>query len=261
MRESTNQLSELRRKIAGIEHRRVAGSPALASLGHTSIDSQLDGGLAVGGLHEVFAAEKEDIGSAAGFAAMIALRVARQGAPIIWLRQQNAETYGGKLHAPGLIEMGVDPARIILGVLPDALTILRVAVEVVRCPQVGLVVVELWRMPRVLDLTASRRLAVAAETSGVTALLLRIEAEPAPSAAQTRWQVASAASTPLEANAPGHPALEIGLLRQRGRPAGARWRVEWDRDRACFREPTLSGVVVPLPVCGSAEGAHLRRTA
>lgn len=263
MRESADHLSELRRKIAGIEHQRLAKSPALAPLGHTAIDSHLGGGLAVGRLHEIFAAEQGDVGSATGFAAMVALRMGRPDGAIVWLRQQDIEVREGQLHAPGLIEIGLNPSRILLGVIPDALGLLRAAAEVVRCPQVGVAVIELWRMPRVLDLTASRRLAVACEVSGVTALMLRVEAEPAPSAALTRWQVGSAASAPLEANAPGHPVLEISLLRQRGRPAGARWQVEWNRDRLCFREPgfpepALSGLVVPLPWRGSAEGQPFR---
>ena len=45
-------------------------------------------------------------------------------------------------------------------------------------------------------LTATRRLMLSAETSGVTVLSVRIGAEPAPSAAATRWGVAAAPSTP-----------------------------------------------------------------
>src|SRR3546814_10143689 len=70
---------------------------------------------------------------------------------------------------------------LILCLLPDPLAVLRAAADVVRCPEAGVAVVELWRNPRQLDLTASRRLALAAETSGVTVLLLRVSALPAPS--------------------------------------------------------------------------------
>src|SRR3546814_10246605 len=63
--------------------------------------------------------------------------------------------------------------------------LLRAAAEIVRCDEVGVAVIELWRQPRPLDLTASRRLAVAAEASGVTALMLRIDAAPTPSAARS----------------------------------------------------------------------------
>src|SRR3546814_11674827 len=80
-----------------------------------------------------------------------------------------------------------------------------------------------------LDLTASRRLALAAEKSGTTLLLLRTGADPVPSAAQTRWSVASAPSRAFAANAPGTPTFDITLLRQRSGPSGTSWRLEWNR--------------------------------
>jgi protein ImuA len=77
--------------------------------------------------------------------------------------------------------------------------------------------------------------------------LLRLEAEPLPSAADTRWAVSAAPSRPLEADAPGPPMFEIELLRRRSGPSGMRWRLEWDRDQIIFREPANSGAVVSLP--------------
>lgn len=248
MFESVDFLPALRRKIASIEGRRSVAASELAPTGHDGIDGALGGGLARGRLHEVFAINAADASSSAGFVAMLALRLS---GPLVWLRAESAETWGGRLYASGLCEIGVDPATLILGLLPDPLAVLHAAADVVRCSDVGVAVIELWRMPRLLDLTATRRLALAAEASGVTALLLRVDAEPAPSAAHTRWAVRAAASTPLEANAPGHPALEVELLRQRGRPAGGGWLVEWDREQAIFREQrigvaALSGAVFPL---------------
>lgn len=250
MAESVDRLSALRRQIAGIERPRAVAAMDVATTGHGEIDAALGGGVARGRLHEVFAVDPADASNAAGFAAMLALRL---GGPMVWLRAEAAEARGGRLHAHGLGEIGFDPAQMIMAVLPDPLTVLRASADVVRCSEVGVTVIELWRMPRELDLTASRRLAVAAEASGVTALMLRAEAEPAPSAAHTRWGVRSAASTPLEANAPGHPAMAVELLRQKGRPAGGRWLVEWDREQAIFREQRHEGTapsraVVPLPV-------------
>ena len=84
-------------------------------------------------------------------------------------------------------------------------------------------------------------------------------AEPGPSAAQTRWSIAAAASVALEADAPGLPVLDLALLRQRGRPAGDRWRLEWDRDQICFRQPAPSGAVVPLAPGRSLAGDARRR--
>lgn len=250
--ESVDALCALRNRIARIEGLRPAEAPLHAALGVDSLDQALGGGLARGRLHELFAADPADGPGAAGFAAMLVRLALPAGAPLLWLRLEDAERIGGRLSAPGLAQIGLDPARLVLLVLRDPVMLLRAAADVVRCSQVGAAVIELWRQPRALDLTASRRLAVAAEESGVTALMLRVDAEPSPSAAHTRWQVASAPSIALEADAPGHPAFDIRLLRQRGRPDGGRWRLEWQRERAAFGEAPLPGVVVPAAAGGSA---------
>lgn len=202
--------------------------------GHAGIDRSLGGGMLRGRVHEVFAVDAADASSATGFVAMLALLF---GGGVVWLREEGNQQRHG-LNVLGLAEIGLDPAKLILGLPPDPLALLCAAADVARCPGVGVAVVEIWRDPRVLDLTATRRLALAAETSGVTVLLLRVAGVPAPSAAQTRWVVQSATSLPMEANAPGRPAFDIALVRQRGRPAGLDWRVEWDRDRAVFIDPT-----------------------
>lgn len=254
--ESVSALCALQRKIAGIGTHREDSVPV--PLGYAGLDAALGGGLARGRLHEVFAAEAGENASAAGFVAMLACLVSSGNAPLFWLREEAAGRQGF-LHAPGLNEIGVDPARMVLVVLPDPVALLRAAVDVVRCAAVGAAVIELWRRPRALDLTASRRLALAAEASGVTPLLLRIEAEPGPSAAQTRWSVSAAPSVALEAGAPGKPAFTAELLRQRGRPDGGCWHLEWDRDRACFDAAPLSGAMVPPAAGGSLAQGEWRR--
>jgi protein ImuA len=239
-------LASLRRRIARLEQSRPSLAVSRAATGHAGIDTALGGGLALGRLHEAFAAEPGDAASASGFAALAACLTARDG-PVVWLRE--AETQArARLHGPGLAELGLDPARLVLGVPPTPLDLLRAAADVVRCPAVSVAVIELWRSPRPLDLTASRRLAMAAEASGVTALLLRIAAEPAPSAAQTRWRVAAAPSSALDADAPGLPTFDLELMRQRGGPEGSRWQVEWNRDSRTLAPAAapLLGAVVPL---------------
>lgn len=242
---SASSLASLRRRIARLERQRPTSDWARAPTSHAAIDAALGGGVALGRLHELFAAEPGDAGAATGFAAMLASLAARDG-PVVWLREAEAEARG-RLHGPGLAELGLDPARLVLGVPREPLDLLRAAADVLRCAPIGVAVIELWRQPRSLDLTASRRLAVAAESSGVTALLLRIAAQPAPSAAQTRWRVAAAPSTALEADAPGLPALDLELMRQRSGPEGLGWRVEWNRDTRSFVPAApLPGAVVPL---------------
>lgn len=264
MGESAIKLSALRRHVAGITLRQAPGA-VLFQTGHGPLDAALGGGLACGRLHELFAASADDAASAAGFAAMLALRALAPGKALLWLRTDSAERRSGCFHAPGLAELGGDPDAVLLALAPDDVALLRCAADAARCAGLGVMIAECWGHPRALDLTASRRLALAAEKSGVTLLLLRIDAEVTPSAADTRWRVGAAPSQALEANAPGPVALEIELLRRRAGPAGMRWRVEWDRDQRIFRrirEPALSGAVVPLPANRPAwDSAFLRRTA
>ena len=217
------------------------------STGHEGFDAAFGGGLARGRVHELFALEADDAASAAGFAAMLALRAGRQGAPVLWLRTDDAARRGGRLYAPGLAELGSDPDALIVGQAPDPVALLRGAADAARCGGLPALIVECWGKCPALDLTASRRLALAAEGTGTTVIMLRADAEPVPSAAETRWSVRAAGSNGLEADAPRLPLFEIELLRRRAGPAGSRWRMEWDRDRCEFREPALPGDLVPLP--------------
>lgn len=256
---SIESLPLLKRHLARIERRHKTAGVAVAHArtGHDGLDHALGGGLLRGRVHELFVADPGESGSGAGFAGVLARRL---GGELLWLREEAAERNMGRLHAAGMAEIGFDPAGLILGVLPDAAAVLRSAADALRCSALGAVVIELWGDPRPLDLTATRRLALAAEGTGVTALLLRIGGHEAPSAAQTRIGVAPAPSTALAANAPGHPAWRIELLRQRGRPDGGVWRVEWDRVRGALRDQghdeTVSGAVVPLSADRPAGPIH-----
>lgn len=252
MRESVDHLARVRRKVAGIAGLGRSHSEARFETGHPGFDAAFEGGLARGRVHELFALEPGDAASAAGFAAMLALCARRGAEPLLWLRTDQSERSGGGLYAPGLAELGGDPASLVIGHAPDPVSLLRGAADSARCAGLMAVIVECWGKCPALDLTASRRLALAAERSGTTVLMLRADAEPVPSSAETRWAVRAAASNGLEANAPGLPAFEIELLRRRAGPAGSRWRMEWDRDRCMFREPSLPGDLVSLPSSGSA---------
>ena len=210
--------------------------------------ASLDRALARGRVHEVYAAEPDDAAAAIGFAMALATGFSDEGQhPALWLRQVRAMRLGGVLQAQGWAELGGAPGTALLSVVPEAMALLRATVDALRCPALGVVIAESWGAMRELDLTASRRLALAAEKSGVPLLLLRIDAVPVPSAAQTRWEVASAPSQALPGHAPGGPVFDITLLRQKSGPCGMNWRLEWDRDRRIFREAPLSGRVVPVP--------------
>ncbi len=225
----SDPLAALRQRMAVIERQHrpegaVAHGEPVAT-GHAEIDAALGGGLARGRLHELFATAVDDGPSATGFAAMLAVRF---GGELIWLRQNRAEKRSGRLYAHGLSELGLDPAKVIMVLVDEPLQLLRAAADSIACAAGCTVIVELWQNPRELDLTASRRLAIAAADAGVALLMLRIDAEPQPSAAWTRWRIAAAPSVPLEADAPGLTALTLELTRHRQGPQNRRWDVVWD---------------------------------
>lgn len=227
---------------------------AWLSFGSEDLDARLGGGLAMAALHEFYAAS--DGPAAAALALLLALRCDRAG-PLVWLREDRAR-HDGRPYGLGLAELGHDPARLLLVQVPDTLALLRAGAEAVACAAVAVVILEPWGKATAVDLTASRRLAMAAARSGVPALLLR-QGQPVPSAAQSRWQVATAPSTALAANAPGAPAFDISLLRHRSGITDLSARLEWDRDRARFATP-LPGAAPAASAqrAGAAPGAERR---
>ena len=213
-------------------HAESIAPPARFSLGVDRLDAALGGGLAQARLHEIWPAATDDAPCAAGFALMLALRASGEKGTIIWIGQETGR--GGALYPPGLMELGIDPARILFVATPDEKALLRVAGDVVRSPAAAVAVLAPAGPAPLLDLTASRRLTLFAERSGTTTILLRTADPQAPSAATTRWRVTAAPSQALEANAPGHPAFALDLVRQRGGAPSLDWQLEWDRDRARF---------------------------
>lgn len=242
-------MAALRHALSLLEQGSVRSAPELFPLGAESIDESLGGGLARGALHEVYAAKGvADAASVAGFGLGVAMRAAGQERSLLWVRQAYSDTEAGWLYGAGLSAFGIDPARVVLVRARDPTSVLRAAAEGARCAALGAVIVEMWGEPAVLDLRASRRLALSAQRSGLALLMIRLGAEPAPSAATTRWLVSARASRALEANAPGRPAFHLRLLRHRAGIADRQWLLEWDRDQLSFSDPApLSRAVVPVP--------------
>ena len=197
---STAPLIDLQDRIRRIE-RGSARRHGVLPFGVTAIDGALPGGgLALGALHEILGAgvDEEDGAAAAGFAAGIAGRLGI--GLVLWCLKQR------DLYGPGLAAHGLDPARIAIVRAARDDDILWALEEGLRTQGVAAVVGEIGRLPMV----ASRRLQLAAERSGIPALVLRrwrTGAEAAaertrPSAAVTRWRIAPLPSLP-EADEPG----------------------------------------------------------
>lgn len=237
---------------------RMVSTPALPpsaaealGFGAPAVDAWLNGGLRRDGVHEFYAAPEGERGAAAALALLLGARACAGARPLMWLRIAGGKP-GGQPYAPGLSELGIDPDAVLLMDLPDIAGLLVAGVESVRHGGIGAVVLEAHGRAPQLDLTASRRLALAAERSGTTVLVVRSGAPPLPSAAHSRWEVASAPSVPLAANAPGHPVFDLRLLRQRRGRDGLHVQLEWNREQAAFCAP-LSGRPSAVPAGGTAD--------
>lgn len=263
MDESALSVSLLRQRIAALNRDACAAPEDRFATGHAALDRAMGGGLARGRLHELFGVEGGHMASVTGFALMLALcACGASNRPLLWLRSRATEALAGAIHAPGLMELGLDPDRLILGRMPDTLMLLRCAADAARCGGLGAVLIEVGGNPAALDLTATRRLALAAERSGTVPLLLRLDGRVDPSAADTRWSVAPALSlSASDIDAPGAPAFDIRLLRRRSGPDGLAWRLEWNSERCCFEAgedgSALPGVV-PAAVAHRSAGAPIR---
>ncbi len=203
-------------------------------LGHDEIDLCLRGGLQHGVLHEVFSASGHEA-AATGFVAGLAARVAADK-HLFWIRQDFSTHEFGELSPTGLVELGLDPARLFLLSVANASDGLRAANDALSCAALGTIVIEIPGSPKILDLVASRRLTLAATQKSVTAFLLRLGAQPDTSTAETRWLV-RAATSQIQNEDWGYPAFEIDLIRNRHGKTG-HWFMEWNCDERTFQSST-----------------------
>src|SRR5207237_9902054 len=94
------------------EAHRGSYSARRAALGRAEVHSILQGGLALGAMHEVFAEAGRQSGAATGFVAGLAGRAAARR-PLVWVRQDFTEIESGALSVSGLVELGLDPRFIV----------------------------------------------------------------------------------------------------------------------------------------------------
>jgi protein ImuA len=197
---------------------------AAAPLGLPEIDRLLpDGGLLTGALHEVEAGPTPSgrvaphDGAALGFTAFLLSRLGL--GTLLWCRQPAGADM--PLYAPAIASW-FDPARLLMITARREEDLFWAMEEGLRTPGIAAVVGE----TRAADPTAGRRLSLAAEKTGVPALLLRPQPAPPQSVCTTRWRVAAAPSVALE------PRWQVELRRNRfGMPSADEtpsWLLEWN---------------------------------
>jgi protein ImuA len=177
--------------------------------------------LVLGALHEVAGGGNGAIDGAAA-ALFVAGIAARTRGHVLWCVSRL------DLFAPALAQAGLAADRVIYVEAGDDKAVLACFEEALRHRKLGAVIAEVSR----LSMTASRRLQLAAEGSGVIGLALRrwrrqVEAAEfrQPTASTTRWRVSALPSTPLPVPGMGRARWRLQLVRCR-RGESAEFEVE-----------------------------------
>ncbi|MEI8153032.1 MAG: DNA repair protein [Hyphomicrobiales bacterium] len=235
-------LNQLRQTLAGIDPShapRLAGVERLVTI-DAPIDAILGGGLSCGAFHEFAPKAPMHLAATSGFATALAARASGDRRQMLWITTDYAAGEGGGPYGPGIDLFGMTSARLLMLRVAKPVDVLWAMEEALRCRALACVIAELTADGAAADLTATRRLALAAR-EGVSAqnsgfgLLIRHKATAMPSAAATRWEIAAAPSRPDAYGGLGRARFDLSLCKNRRGPSG-RWIIEWDHHERAFQQ-------------------------
>ncbi|MGI6856881.1 ImuA family protein [Mesorhizobium sp. 1B3] len=223
--------------------------------GAEHLDAALGGGLPDAALTEIHGPDPRDAGAAAGFALGMAGLARRRHAerPVLWIGAGEAFSEAGFPYAPGLLAFcGLSPGDLLVCDIRKLADALWIAEEAARLSELSAVFLEVRGNPRILDLTATRRLHRRAQIAGRPVFLLRQSAGAEPTAAPFRLLVSAAPATPRSTVAGplpgsiGQAAYAVTLDKSRSALAG-QFVLEWNPHELAFQErrPEDPGSMVP----------------
>lgn len=192
------------------------------------------GGLPVGCIHEVKGAS---LASALAFSSILSARIAGDQGNIVYIAPDRS------LYPLGLLPYGMRLDQVLLVSVRRSQNLSWAVMEALRCSQVRAVMTVL----NGAELTASRRLQLAAESSGATGFLLGHVTSAPIAAPITRWKVSSHVGKPEQRF--DEPAWTLDLLYCRGGRPGS-WTIEWRNQRLS----TLFNRLTPQTTCKALAG-------
>ena len=199
--------------------------------GIVEIDARLCGGLALGALHEIAAADFRAVPAAWGYLLALMACVDRKGV-VVWPLVPGGAF--GVPYARGLKSFGLDPRDFLMVRCRHERDAAWTMEEALRAG-VGAVV---GARTRGMDLTASRRLQLAAQHSGTPIFLLRGHDDRQQSAAVSRWRVSAMRGARDRFGLFGEPRWRVTLDYAKGGRTGE-WVVEWDYETLRLRLPAV----------------------
>ncbi len=209
-----------------------------------------------------------DLGSAIGFALALAARAAhppslslrrdgraepklpgsegwQAGKSLAWITTDFAALEAGGTYGLGCDLFGLPARDLVLVKVARAADALWAMEEALKCRALSAAVVELPADAPLADLTATRRLTLAAREGGAFGFLLRHRGSALTSSAETRWRVAAAAAQPDRFGGLGRASFVLTLHKNRRGPTG-RWPIAWNHHERAFEALPL-GVAAAAP--------------
>jgi protein ImuA len=250
-----DRLCRLRQAIENIQHFQFDRERPPLALGAADADSMLGGGLSFGALHETAPERPGDFGAACGFTLALACLAAKDGGETLWIQTDFARYEGGALYGTGFDLFGLLSQRLLVLRARRAVDALFAMEEALKCRAVASVIAEL--PDDSADLTATRRLSLAARDHCGLGLLLRHRSSSMPSAAMTRWNVAAASGPRDDFGGIGITNFLLSLVKNRRGPCG-RWNVAWNHHACGFVPQSFADKADSLGVAAApADGSPL----
>jgi protein ImuA len=173
-------------------------------------------------LHELCPAGPGAEAAAIGFGLGLA---SAWGGQVFWAGEEGVFAEEGAPYPPGLAQFGLDLKRLIVIRAAKREEVMWAAEEALSASG-AVVICSLSGRGKPLNLKATRRLLLFAERNHARCLLVRPLAEA--SAAWTRWRVSPAQSS--------DDPYELGLMRNRAGPSGARYTIQWSAHARRFAD-------------------------
>ena len=244
MQQHLNIIRALQQSVYAIDGTRerlaVEGSGKRLGLGIPEIDILLGGGLALNDLHEIRCSLSRDIGAMCGFMLGLLCRI-EKGRPVIWISEPSVSLNAGTLYPDGFSYFGFD-ASCLVNIQPMHLKdALWATGEAAKVGSLAAAVFHLAGNPEAFDLSASRKLMLRSQKSGVPLFVLRQSGREEASSAATRWHVKPSSSLPDEDfdRGVGNTRLTLTLEKNRNGQTG-QWTIAWNPQTRSFEHAAQS---------------------
>ena len=239
--QAPDALARLRQRMENTQP--YQSDKASLPLGLRGVDALLGGGLARRALHEITPAAPIHLGAATGFALALAVLAGKGARETLLIQTDMARTESGAPYGIGLDHFGLPARRLLVLRARRPIDALFAMEEALKCRGLASVIAEL--PDDAADLTATRRLSLAARAHDGIGLLLRHRSTSAPSAAMTRWEVSADAGPRDAFGGIGTTAFLLSLVKNRRGPCG-RFRVAWSHDELAFVAADPVAMAAPL---------------